>query len=86
MFHLIQQFLAPAQPARQPVSVQPARMPLPEESGKKQFYNPFMSAMSQDSAEFRSAYGVNRPLAKPMFLGYRDDKALYGGSRLFILY
>ena len=49
-------------------------------------YNPFLSAMNTDSSEFKDVYGVNRPLAKPMFLGYKDNKALYGGSRLFILY
>ncbi len=48
--------------------------------------NPFLSAMNTDTKEFRDVYGVNRPLNKPMFLGYRDDKALYGGSKLFILY
>lgn len=48
--------------------------------------NPFLSATDTDSAEFREMYGVNRPLAKPMFLGYKDDQAIYGGSRLFILY
>jgi hypothetical protein len=49
-------------------------------------YNPFLTALNTDSTDFKDVYGVNRPLAKPMFLGYRDDKALYGGSRLFILY
>lgn len=85
MFNLIQKFLAPQQPVRQPVAVQ-TRMPLQEEAAANKFYNPFMAAMNQDSADFQSAYGVNRPLPKPMFLGYRDNKALYGGSRLFILY
>lgn len=35
----------------------------------------------------QSAYqmGENRPLARPMFLGYRDNKPLYGGARLFTL-
>jgi hypothetical protein len=49
-------------------------------------YNPFLSALNTDSSDFKDVYGVNRPLNKPMFLGYKDDKALYGGSRLFILY
>ena len=48
--------------------------------------NPFMTALNQQSPEFMESYGVNRPLKRPMFLGYRDNKALYGGSRLFILY
>ncbi len=49
-------------------------------------YNPFMVALNRDSEGFTKEYGVNRPLGKPMFLGYKGDKALYGGSRLFILY
>lgn len=49
-------------------------------------YNPFMAALDSDSAGFKEMYGVNRPLDKPMFLGYRDDQAMYGGSRLFLLY
>ncbi|MCE3236060.1 MAG: hypothetical protein K0Q50_2240 [Vampirovibrio sp.] len=49
-------------------------------------YNPFMTALNTDSSEFKEVYGVNRPLEKPMFLGYRDDKPMFGGSRLFILY
>jgi hypothetical protein len=49
-------------------------------------YNPFLAAQNSDSAGFKEMYGVNRPLDKPMFLGYRDDQAMYGGSRLFLLY
>lgn len=48
--------------------------------------NPFMSAMNTDSPEFREQYGVNKPLKDAMFLGYRDDQPVFGGSRLFILY
>ena len=63
----------------------PMVTPNPMTAGQKQ-QNPFMIAMKTDSAEFRETYGVNKPLEKPMFLGYRENKALYGGSRLFILY
>lgn len=59
-----------------PVNVSP--------QGKR--YNPFLSAMNNDTEEFREMYGVNRPLSKPMFLGYKDDQAVFAGSRLFILY
>lgn len=52
----------------------------------KKRYNPFLTALNSDTAEFKEIYGVNRPLEKPMFLGYRDDKPMFGGSRLFILY
>ncbi len=33
-----------------------------------------------------SDIGVNQPLNHPMFVGYRDNKAIYAGSRLFVLY
>jgi hypothetical protein len=49
-------------------------------------YNPFMLALNADSPEFREVYGINKPLEKPMFLGYRDNQPIYGGNRLFILY
>lgn len=29
-------------------------------------------------------YGVNKPLDKPMFLGYHDDKPLMCGQKLFV--
>ncbi|MBY0404384.1 MAG: hypothetical protein K2X66_10840 [Cyanobacteria bacterium] len=48
--------------------------------------NPFMMANDIENPNFMGYYGVNRPLKEPMFMGYRDDKPLYGGSRLFILY
>jgi hypothetical protein len=48
--------------------------------------NPFLTALNNESAEFKEMYGVNRPLKQEMFLGYRDDKPMYGGSRLFLLY
>jgi hypothetical protein len=54
--------------------------------GSTKRYNPFLSALDNDSVEFKEVYGVNKPLSKPMFLGYRDDKPVFGGSRLFILY
>ena len=54
-------------------------------SGTKR-HNPFLTALNTDSKEFKDTYGVNRPLEKPMFLGYRDDQPLFGGGRLFILY
>ena len=49
-------------------------------------YNPFMTALNADSQEFKDVYGVNKPLEKAMFLGYHDNKPLYGGNKLFILY
>jgi hypothetical protein len=55
-------------------------------SGTQKRHNPFLAAMDTDSDAFKAMYGVNRPLEKPMFLGYRDDQPMYGGSKLFILY
>lgn len=48
--------------------------------------NPFLTAMNTESPEFKEHYGVNKPLKDAMFLGYRDEKPVFGGSRLFILY
>lgn len=73
---------------KEPVPQLPAPVPasMPQAQKDPRTHNPFMIAMNRDSQEFQNVYGVNRPLKQPMFLGYRDDKALYGGSRLFILY
>ncbi len=87
-FPFLQRMLVPNrpnQPVEKSLPALPTAMPVDLASATKRS-NPFMIAMNQDSPEFREAYGVNRPLKKPMFLGYRDNKALYGGARLFILY
>ncbi|MEB3287979.1 MAG: hypothetical protein VKJ04_10805, partial [Vampirovibrionales bacterium] len=57
--------------------------PLEGQAGSPQQHNPFMSALKPESRDYKEMYGVNRPLDKPMFLGYRDNKALYGGAKLF---
>jgi hypothetical protein len=64
--------------AAAPVSTQP--------SIAHKRYNPFMAALNAESQEFKDVYGVNKPLEQPMFLGYHDNKPVYGGNRLFILY
>jgi len=46
--------------------------------------NPFLLAQT-DPAKQLAQLGQNRPFSKPIFLGYRDDVALYGGSKLFVL-
>lgn len=82
--------LSPQNPFAKPVKATTpsiAAAPVSTKAGTSQKrYNPFMAALNTDSAEFKETYGVNRPLEKPMFLGYRDDKPMFGGSRLFILY
>jgi hypothetical protein len=47
--------------------------------------NPFLISATSLGAPQGSLVGVNRPLYKPMFMGYWDDKPQYGGSRLFVL-
>lgn len=47
--------------------------------------NPFLKA-NQLTDLGTSEYGVNQPLRHPMFVGYRDNKPIYAGSRLFVLY
>jgi hypothetical protein len=46
--------------------------------------NPFLLAQT-DPAKQLDQLGKNRPFAKPIFLGYRDNQALYGASKLFVL-
>ena len=47
--------------------------------------NPFMTALNTNTASFTAIYGKNQPPKDPIFLGYRDDKPLMGGSKLFVL-
>lgn len=78
---LVNQFMQMTQ-----AQMSPAVIPVQSRTsnGSQKRYNPFMSAQNPESDDYH--YGVNRPLDKPAFLGYRDNQALYGGSRLFILY
>ncbi len=47
--------------------------------------NPFLqSGIMNENAN--QEQGVNRPLRHPLFVGYRDNKPIYAGSRLFVLY
>jgi hypothetical protein len=46
--------------------------------------NPFLLAQT-DPAKQLDQLGKNLPFTKPIFLGYRDNQALYGGSKLFVL-
>lgn len=52
----------------------------------RQFKNPFLQASYQQKNGFIDDCGVNLPLRHPMFVGYRDNKPIYAGSRLFVLY
>ncbi len=47
--------------------------------------NPFLRANGSQYGE-NSNLGLNQPLRNPMFVGYRDNKPIYAGSRLFVLY
>lgn len=47
--------------------------------------NPFMQASGLHES-VTSEIGVNRPLRHPLFVGYRNNKPIYAGSRLFVLY
>jgi hypothetical protein len=47
--------------------------------------NPFMQANGSNEA-IMAEIGVNQPLRHPMFVGYRNNKPIYAGSRLFVLY
>lgn len=47
--------------------------------------NPFLPGNSNNPA-LAQEVGVNMPLRHPLFVGYRDNKPIYAGSRLFVLY
>ncbi len=61
-----------------PAPVQPAV------SQQRTAKNPFMQANGFNVSN--DDIGVNQPLRHPMFVGYRDNKPIYAGSRLFVLY
>lgn len=46
--------------------------------------NPFMAASFGNTPN--DDYGANQPLKNPMFVGYKDNKPVFAGSRLFVLY
>lgn len=52
---------------------------------RKPFKNPFLQGYGLNAGA-PSDQGVNQPLRHPMFVGYRDNKPIYAGSRLFVLY
>jgi hypothetical protein len=89
---LIQKFLPSPRPTQQTGNAKLPSPITPVQSAQRGFgqsdpnKNPFMIALNPDNPEFMGYYGVNRPLKQPMFFGYQDNKPLYGGSRLFILY
>ena len=47
--------------------------------------NPFLQGQAKGAFD-NPDVGVNQPLHHPMFVGYRDNKAIFAGSRLFVLY
>lgn len=75
-----------AQPIKAAMPSMAAAPIAPKTTATGKRYNPFMVALNNDSQEFKDVYGVNKPLEKAMFLGYHDNKPIYGGNRLFILY
>jgi hypothetical protein len=47
--------------------------------------NPFLLS-SEPSALGKSRYmGENKPLEQPMFIGYHNEKPIYGGGQIFLL-
>lgn len=57
----------------------------PISAHKQRIKNPFLQSSDLSQANI-DEYGMNRPLHHPMFVGYRDNKPIYAGSRLFVLY
>lgn len=88
----IQQFLQTQQAVQHSVpsvQAQPVTEAVRATSALVGANNPFLinsfGKQGTSSGKSRNEVGVNEPLMRPMFLGYRDNKALYGGDRLFVL-
>ncbi len=62
--------------------IKPVSAPQTEQQPRK---NPFLQG-SGSNGDSSQEQGVNRPLRHPLFVGYRDNKPIYAGSRLFVLY
>lgn len=51
-----------------------------------QFRNPFITNQQMPGGNTEdNSPGVNRPLRRPMFMGYQNNKPIYAGSQLFVL-
>jgi hypothetical protein len=47
--------------------------------------NPFMMSSDTSGINKNRQTGRNSPLSQPMFIGYHNEKAIYGGGQLFML-
>jgi|GEM_PF-5165950 len=47
--------------------------------------NPFMMSSDVSGKNKNRSIGKNTPLSQPMFIGYHNEQAIYGGGNLFVL-
>jgi hypothetical protein len=57
-------------------------LPVPARVGAA---NPFLVENAGSLQSAPRQIGVNKPLEQPMFIGYHDNKPIYGGGKVFIL-
>lgn len=68
-------------------SGQPQPIQAPTGDNRMGGRNPFLQPGTMPAVSAAAnEVGVNRPLRHPMFVGYRDNRPIYAGSRLFVLY
>jgi hypothetical protein len=71
--------------------IQPQVQPTPTLSGAESAMraggttNPFLMANTPSLNAPTRDMGVNKPLQQPMFVGYHDNKPIYGGGKVFLL-
>jgi hypothetical protein len=70
------------QPQVQPAPLVSGGEPLLRTSGAT---NPFLMANAPSLNTPTADIGVNKPLQQPMFVGYHDNKPIYGGGKVFLL-
>jgi hypothetical protein len=47
--------------------------------------NPFLMSNDLSTSVAQRGIGQNKPLEQPMFIGYHNEKPIYGGGKVFIL-
>lgn len=47
--------------------------------------NPFLMSNDLSTSVAQRGIGQNKPLEQPMFIGYHNEKPIYGGGKVFVL-
>ncbi|MFM7390704.1 MAG: hypothetical protein ACKO34_08820 [Vampirovibrionales bacterium] len=93
MLNFVQNQLFPQVKEKTPPSSPPASRPLTpslgsdslQAQGKLGQRNPFLISSDVSTANPTPNLHQNQPFSKPLFMGYYNNKPLYGATKLFIL-